>query len=107
MVPKATKATVKVLEAFLENLDEEQYGFGLYEKTRLKSGTLYPILMRLEDLRWIEGRWEDSDRNGPRRRLYRLTGDYIPAAEKLVERHRMRSESGTPAVIPRPVGGSI
>lgn len=42
---------------------------------RMKEGSLYPVLYRLEEAGYIEGRWEDdgSSRRGPRRRIYRLT----------------------------------
>ena len=71
-----SKSSAKVLRAFLDDLDKEQYGFGLMRSTRVKSGSLYPILERFERLRWIEGYGEsiDEDAKGrPRRRLYRLT----------------------------------
>jgi PadR family transcriptional regulator PadR len=45
--------------------------------TKLQSGTLYPILIRLEDAGWLESRWEEtsaSELGRPRRRLYLLTG---------------------------------
>src|SRR5438105_1370647 len=71
-----SKSSAKVLRAFLENPDEEQYGFGLMRSTRVKSGSLYPILERFERLRWIEGYDESIDEHAegrPRRRMYRLT----------------------------------
>jgi DNA-binding PadR family transcriptional regulator len=41
---------------------------------RLKEGSLYPALYRLEAAKLIQGEWEtDSSRRGPRRRIYRLT----------------------------------
>ena len=41
---------------------------------RLKEGSLYPALYRLEAAKLITGEWEvDSSRRGPRRRIYRLT----------------------------------
>ena len=41
---------------------------------RLKEGSLYPALYRLEAAKLIQGQWEeDSSRRGPRRRIYRLT----------------------------------
>lgn len=42
---------------------------------RLKEGTLYPALYRLEEAGYIKGIWEDnsSERRGPRRRIYSLT----------------------------------
>jgi PadR family transcriptional regulator PadR len=42
---------------------------------KLKEGSLYPALYRLEAAGMIKGQWEDSasPRRGPRRRIYRLT----------------------------------
>lgn len=42
---------------------------------QLKEGSLYPALYRLEAERLVKGAWEsgESDRRGPRRRIYRLT----------------------------------
>jgi DNA-binding PadR family transcriptional regulator len=42
---------------------------------RLKEGSLYPALYRLEGWGLVEGTWEDgaSERRGPRRRIYHLT----------------------------------
>jgi len=39
--------TLLVLDAFLERAEEWKYGYDLSRVTGLKSGTLYPILMRL------------------------------------------------------------
>lgn len=49
----------------------EQAGCGAL---RLKEGTLYPVLYRLERAGSIKGKWEDDavGRRGPRRRIYRL-----------------------------------
>jgi PadR family transcriptional regulator PadR len=50
----------------------EQAGSGAL---KLKEGSLYPALYRLEADKLITGQWEDSasPRRGPRRRIYRLT----------------------------------
>jgi transcriptional regulator len=42
---------------------------------KLKEGSLYPALYRLEAAGMIKGEWEDGEtpRRGPRRRIYRLT----------------------------------
>lgn len=82
--PKKTKQTVRLLEALLERPTEEVHGFRLLEVTKLKSGTLYPLLIRLERLGWVTSRWEESDRPGPRRRFYRLSAEGEPAARKLL-----------------------
>jgi PadR family transcriptional regulator, regulatory protein PadR len=71
-----SKASAKVLLEFLQDPSREQYGFGLMRSTGVKSGSLYPILDRLERLRWIESHDEDIDEQAegrPKRRLYRLT----------------------------------
>jgi DNA-binding PadR family transcriptional regulator len=53
----------------LKRLDEAGAG-----ALKLKEGSLYPALYRLESGGMIEGEWEsDNSRRGPRRRVYRLT----------------------------------
>ena len=74
-----TLQTQLVLRALLEEPSKERYGLALCELVGLPSGTIYPILARLEQLRWVESFWEDADRHvvegRPRRRYYRLTRD--------------------------------
>jgi PadR family transcriptional regulator PadR len=68
--------TLKVLEAFLENPTDQLSGADVQKRSRLASGTLYPILLRLESAGWFVSRWETIDPSSvgrPRRRLYRLT----------------------------------
>ena len=72
-----SKATAKVLIAFLEHPARDQYGFGLMGATGVKSGSLYPILERLERLGWIDSHIEVIDERvagRPKRKLYRMTG---------------------------------
>jgi PadR family transcriptional regulator, regulatory protein PadR len=48
----------------------------------LKSGSLYPILIRLADRGLVEARWEEEQPAGrPRRHLYRLTSDGLASAQ--------------------------
>jgi PadR family transcriptional regulator, regulatory protein PadR len=68
--------TLKVLEAFLENPADQLSGADLLQRAQLASGTLYPILLRLESAGWFVSRWESVDPSSagrPRRRFYRLT----------------------------------
>ena len=49
---------------------------GHAKRGHLASGTLYPILLRLESAGWLASRWESvdpSEAGRPRRRLYRIT----------------------------------
>jgi DNA-binding PadR family transcriptional regulator len=71
-----SKSSAKVLREFVEHPTRDQYGFGLMRATRVKSGSLYPILERFERMGWIEGYDESIDEHAegrPRRRLYQLT----------------------------------
>lgn len=73
-----TVTVAKVIRGLLEDPTGEHYGFALMERTKLGSGTLYPILARLEAARWIESCREDIDpvaEKRPPRRYYRLTPD--------------------------------
>jgi PadR family transcriptional regulator PadR len=67
--------TVSLLEALCETPSEWHYGYDLSRRTRLKSGTLYPILMRLAESEWLETKWEHAEENGKPRHLYRLTAE--------------------------------
>jgi PadR family transcriptional regulator PadR len=68
--------TLRVLEVFLENPTRQLSGADVHESCGLASGTLYPILLRLESAGWFSSQWESVDPSSagrPRRRLYRLT----------------------------------
>jgi PadR family transcriptional regulator, regulatory protein PadR len=72
---RISAATLHVLDALLEHPAQWRHGYSVSQQTEIPSGTLYPILMRLEKLAWLETRWEPSDKAGrPPRHLYRLTG---------------------------------
>jgi PadR family transcriptional regulator, regulatory protein PadR len=78
--------TLRILEAFLENPTEELAGADLHKRSRIASGTLYPILLRLESAGWFASRWESVDPTSvgrPRRRLYRLTPSGLARASEL------------------------
>ena len=68
--------TLSVLEALLARPSQWHHGYAISRGTGVPSGTLYPILMRLEKLGWLETRWEDEAPQGrPPRHLYRLSVD--------------------------------
>ncbi len=78
--------TLRVLEAFLGNPRAELSGADVHKDSGLASGTLYPILLRLESAGWFVSRWESIDpaRAGrPRRRLYRLTSSGLARASEV------------------------
>jgi PadR family transcriptional regulator, regulatory protein PadR len=73
--------TLAVLAALCAEPSQWQHGYALAKLTGLKSGTLYPILIRLADRGLVEACWQDEPQPGrPRRHLYRLTADGVTAA---------------------------
>lgn len=78
--------TLRALEAFLEKPADELSGADVQKRSGLASGTLYPILLRLESAGWFRSRWESIDpaaAGRPRRRLYRLTPSGLARASEL------------------------
>jgi PadR family transcriptional regulator len=72
---RKSRQTLLLLEALLLHPSRWSHGYALSQQTGLLSGTLYPILMRLEKIGWLETRWEEDLKPGrPARHLYRLTG---------------------------------
>jgi len=71
---RTSPQTFAVLESLLQHPAQWRHGYSLSQETELPSGTLYPILMRLERLAWLETKWEEPGNLGrPPRHLYRLT----------------------------------
>jgi PadR family transcriptional regulator, regulatory protein PadR len=65
--------SLDLLSALLEAPSDWHYGYDLSRRTELKSGTLYPILMRLTEHEWLETKWEFANDRGRPRHMYRLT----------------------------------
>ncbi len=93
----------RVLRAFLTDPAAPRYGYDLMKAARLQSGTLYPLLARLEQQRLVASAWETPQQHGQRpRKYYRLTGEGIRVARlELAEasaRHRsVAARAGRPA----------
>jgi PadR family transcriptional regulator, regulatory protein PadR len=78
--------TLRVLESFLENPLAHMSGADVHQRCAIASGTLYPILLRLEGAGWLVSRWESIDPSvagRPRRRLYRLTSTGLRRASEV------------------------
>jgi DNA-binding PadR family transcriptional regulator len=84
--------TLKVLDALATSPSVWRYGYELGSELGLRSGSLYPILVRLCDRGLLEARWEESTAAGrPPRHLYRLTGDGLEQAAALSRPRARRS----------------
>ena len=74
--------TLSVLAALCAEPAGWRHGYGIAKGTGLKSGSLYPILIRLADRGLVEARWEQEQPAGrPRRHLYRLTPGGLAQAQ--------------------------
>ena len=90
--PRLTLPTLKVLRLFLTS-EHELAGSDVARTCRLASGSLYPILMRLEASGWLLSRWETDTPQAmgrPRKRLYALTG--LGAQKTRVALRELRSD---------------
>jgi DNA-binding PadR family transcriptional regulator len=87
-----------VLAALCEEPSQWRHGYALAGQTGLKSGTLYPILIRLADRGLVEARWQDEPVPGrPRRHLYRLTADGVTAATRALADAARSAQPARPA----------
>ena len=90
---RSSGQTLQILRCLADRPRQWRYGYDLSKATELKSGTLYPILMRLSDRGLLDSKWEPSPQSGrPPRHMYRLTAKGVQfareqAAEDLHENH--------------------
>lgn len=99
-----TIPTQMVLRALLVDATRELYGAEIGGAAGLPSGTVHPILARLEGVGWLESRWEEIDirtAGRPARRYYRLTASGVEAAREALAR-AYRPRRGSIAPFPAP-----
>jgi PadR family transcriptional regulator, regulatory protein PadR len=90
---RITQPLLDVLEVLLRAFDDpdmQLHGYAIMRVTRRSGPTIYGVLDRLEDAKWVTGRWEEQepDSTRPRRRLYRLTPSGAVEARKLLAERR-------------------
>ncbi|MCF2132159.1 PadR family transcriptional regulator [Streptomyces griseoincarnatus] len=104
---KLTPQLERVLQVFLEDPVAPRYGYSLMKAAKLASGTLYPILTRLEAEGMVTSQWETPTQESPRpRKYYLLTGEGVRVAR--LELAHLSTERGTAAPgTARPVIGGI
>ncbi len=99
--PRITLPVLEVLRALLEEPSAPSYGLELSQAAGRKSGTIYPVLARLERSGWLASEWEQVDpteAGRPRRRLYHLTGQGELAARRAVAQHIERTPHRAPGL---------
>lgn len=100
---RVTRKTARLLRVFLDPLNEQEYAHAvlknepdspvfisaleLMRRARLSSGSLYPLLDRLESNYWIRSEKEElpAGSQRPARRFYGLTEDGAKLAQRAVE----------------------
>jgi PadR family transcriptional regulator len=94
-----------VLQAMVQGY---AYGFEIMSAAHLPSGTVYPLLRRLEASGLVSSRWEEAEaaqaEGRPPRRYYEVTG---PGRAALADaRERMMAQQALFADAPRAGGAS-
>jgi DNA-binding PadR family transcriptional regulator len=85
-----SRQTVLVLESLLAEPAAWIHGYDISRQTGLKSGTLYPILIRLAANSLLETRWEQPEPGRPPRHMYRLTPNGTRRARSLLAKAASR-----------------
>jgi PadR family transcriptional regulator, regulatory protein PadR len=91
MTMRRSPQTALVLAEFLRDEKAWRYGYDISRNTGLKSGTLYPILMRLAEHRMLQTSWETAEEGRPPRHLYKLTRDGLRYAREQVNASAVRA----------------
>lgn len=94
---KVSPQTQALLTVLVQDPTVWRHGYEISKLTGLKSGTLYPLLMRLHDQGFLASGWAPPEPdNKPPRHLYRLTVSGLAFA-------RSQSASSAPSLLGVPV----
>ncbi|MGN7998315.1 PadR family transcriptional regulator [Sphingomonas sp. 22176] len=78
---RPSKQMLSLLDALAVAPQQWRHGYELMKETGLKSGTLYPLLMRMTEQGLVEAEWREPAQPGrPARHAYRLTSAGIAFA---------------------------
>jgi PadR family transcriptional regulator, regulatory protein PadR len=96
--------TVAVLRLLADSPADWRHGYDIARHTGLRSGTLYPLLVRLAERGYLDTRWESDPPPGrPRRHLYRLTASGIAHAAAQAPAGAATRPAATRPAVTRPV----
>jgi PadR family transcriptional regulator PadR len=99
--PRSSKQTNQLLAVLATDARRWRHGYELSQKTGLKSGTLYPLLIRLSDQGWLEARWSEPEREGrPPRHEYRLTEEGAELAKQQAAAAMKSAELSVKGAVP-------
>jgi len=81
--PNNSRQARALFATLLDHPQTWRHGYDLSKETGLRSGTLYPLLIRLSEQGLLESRWQDAERPGlPPRHVYRLTASGLALARE-------------------------
>jgi PadR family transcriptional regulator PadR len=105
--PRMSPQTISILDEFVHRPTAWHYGYELSRATGLKSGTLYPILMRLAKFGLLETKWVVTENGVPPRHTYRLTPkgvEFVRESPAMAAAVRKRQPKRAVARAPIPTG---
>jgi PadR family transcriptional regulator, regulatory protein PadR len=106
--PRMTLQTLAVLNVLLEDPATRRYGLEISKGAGLATGSIYPILARLEQAGWLTSDWESIQpavAGRPRRRLYRLTAIGEQSAYRAISKAQQLITQRRDGVPPLPQPG--
>ena len=87
---RITVPFTKVLSTFVSHSKQQYSGADICRQTGLKSGTVYPMLLKMAENGWLKDEWEKVDPKKvgrPKRRMYLLTEKGYSQGHKILIKH--------------------
>lgn len=92
--PNASRQTRALLAILMREPRRWQHGYELCKATGLRSGTLYPQLIRLHDQGLLDSEWREPSRPGlPARHVYRLNARGLALARRVTQEDAPNAEA--------------
>lgn len=95
---RSPSPSARAVLAFLNEAGREwRHGYDLVRATGVKSGTVYPLLIRLEAEGYLEAQWQPPAAPGrPPRHAYRLTAEGARFARNILASHAAPTSGAPP-----------
>lgn len=85
--PRVTLSFLKTLTVFVNNPSDKFSGADICNATKLMSGTVYPLLFRMEEKGWLLGTWEQTEEGKQPRKVYVLTRPGLDRGRDILSTH--------------------
>lgn len=104
-----SQQALSVLGALAADASRWRHGYDLVAEVGLKSGSLYPLLIRLAERGLLESGWDEARGGKPPRHLYRITAagaEQVATAPSATARRRAIIDAGRAPLGPAHLGGA-